>query len=148
MTWEVVRNPIQSLIPFWYSEFESLGWNSELSVLTSSPDYSGTHKAENHWWRTNELGDPWVAQQFSACLRPRVWSWRPGIKSHIRLPAWNLLLPLPVSLPLSLFLSLSLCVCLSWINKILKKYRNLIKHLLNIDLVTISNSCEKKWKLL
>ena len=33
----------------------------------------------------------------------------PGIESHIRLPEWSLLLPLPVSLPLSL--------CLSWINK-------------------------------
>ena len=32
-------------------------------------------------------GDPWVAQRFSACLWPRVWSWRPGIKSHIRLHA-------------------------------------------------------------
>ena len=28
----------------------------------------------------------------------------PGIESHVRLPAWSLLLPLPVSLPL--FLSL------------------------------------------
>ena len=28
-----------------------------------------------------------------------------GIESHVRLPAWSLLLPLPVSLPLSLYLS-------------------------------------------
>ena len=41
----------------------------------------------------------------------------PGIESHVRLPAWSLLLPLPVSLPLSLSLSLSLSLCLSWINK-------------------------------
>ena len=34
------------------------------------------------------------------------WSRVPGIKSHIRLPAWRLRLPLLVSLPLSL----SLCV--------------------------------------
>ena len=34
----------------------------------------------------------------------------PGIKSHIRVPARSLLLPLPVSLPLS--------VCLSWVNKL------------------------------
>ena len=40
-------------------------------------------------------GDPSVAQRFSACLRPR-------IKSRIGLPAWSLLLPLPVSLPLPL----------------------------------------------
>ena len=30
----------------------------------------------------------------------------PGIKSHIRLLAWGLLLPLPMSLPLSLSVSL------------------------------------------
>ena len=30
--------------------------------------------------------DPWVAQQFSACLWPRAQSWRPGIESHIGLP--------------------------------------------------------------
>ena len=35
-----------------------------------------------------------------------------GMESHIRLPAWNLLLPLPVSLPLSLSLSLSFSLCL------------------------------------
>ena len=28
----------------------------------------------------------------------------PGIESHVRFPAWSLLLPLPVSLPLSLSL--------------------------------------------
>ena len=50
-----------------------------------------------------------VAQQLSICLRPRAWSWRPRIESHIGLPAWSLLLPLPVSLPLSL--------SVSWINK-------------------------------
>ena len=38
-----------------------------------------------------------VAQQFL--------SWRPGIESHIGLPAWSLLLPLPVSLPV--------CMCVS-----------------------------------
>ena len=52
--------------------------------------------------------DPWVAQRFSACLWPRARSWSPGIESHIRLLAWSLLLPPPVSLPLSL--SPSLCV--------------------------------------
>ena len=52
-------------------------------------------------------GDPWVAQQFSACLSPRTYSWSSGIESRIRLPEWSLLLPLPVSLPLSLSLSVS-----------------------------------------
>ena len=33
----------------------------------------------------------------------------PGIESRVGLPAWSLLLPLPVSLPLSLSLSLPLC---------------------------------------
>ncbi|CAD7688075.1 unnamed protein product [Nyctereutes procyonoides] len=40
-----------------------------------------------------------MAQRFSSCLRPRVWSWSPGIKSHIGLPAWSLLLPLPCHPP-------------------------------------------------
>ena len=47
----------------------------------------------------------WVAQWLSVCL----WLWSgsrgPGIESRIRLPAWRLLLPLPVSLPLSVCLS-------------------------------------------
>ena len=49
-----------------------------------------------------------VAQQFSAAFSPGP---DPGdlIQSHIELPAWSLLLPLPVSLPLSL--------CMSLINK-------------------------------
>ena len=37
-------------------------------------------------------------------LGPGGWSWRPGIESHVGLPAWSLLLPLPVSLPLSVSL--------------------------------------------
>ena len=37
-----------------------------------------------------------------ACLRPGMWSWGPGIESRDGLPAWSLLLPLPVSLLLSL----------------------------------------------
>ena len=49
--------------------------------------------------------DPWVAQRFSAYVQPRAWSWRPRIESHIGLPAWSLLLPLPVSLPLSVCVS-------------------------------------------
>ena len=59
--------------------------------------------------------DAWVAQQLSACLRPKAWSWSPRNKSHVWLPEWNLLLPLPVSLPQSL------CVSHEWINEILKK---------------------------
>ena len=52
--------------------------------------------------------DAWMAQRLNVGLWLRAWSWSPGIKSHIGLPVWSLLLPLPVSLPLSL--------CLSWIN--------------------------------
>ena len=61
--------------------------------------------------------DAWVAQPFSSCLLPREWSCSPGIESHVGLPAWSLLLPLPVSLPLS--------VCLSWINKSKKKKKDI-----------------------
>ena len=47
-----------------------------------------------HWWFWVRFGnnrnlcnrDPWVAQRFGACLWPRAWSWRPGIKSHVGLP--------------------------------------------------------------
>ena len=49
-----------------------------------------------------------VAQQFSAAFSP---GWSPGIEYHVGLPAWSLLLLLPVSLPLTF------CLCLSWINK-------------------------------
>ena len=56
-----------------------------------------------------------MAQPFSAAFSPGR-SWRPGIKFRVRLPAWSLLIPLPVSLPFSLSLSLSL----PWINKIFK----------------------------
>ena len=55
-----------------------------------------------------KVGDPWVAQRFGACLWPRARSWVPGIESRVGLPAWSLLLPLPVSLPVSLSLSLSI----------------------------------------
>uniref|UniRef100_A0A8I3NEK9 long-chain-fatty-acid--CoA ligase n=2 Tax=Canis lupus familiaris TaxID=9615 RepID=A0A8I3NEK9_CANLF len=39
-------------------------------------------------------------QSWAALVAQR-FSWRPGIESHVGLPAWSLLLPLPVSLPLS-----------------------------------------------
>ena len=46
-------------------------------------------------------GDTGVAQWLRVCLWLRSWSpWGPGIKSHNGLPAWSLLLPLPMSLPL------------------------------------------------
>ena len=59
----------------------------------------------------NNFGDARVAQQLNVCSWLRVWSQSSRIGSCIRLPAWSLLLPLPVSLPLSL----------SWINKIFLK---------------------------
>ena len=55
------------------------------------------------------MGSP-VAQRFSATFSPGPDPGDPGIESHVRLPAWSLLLPLPVSLPPSLSLSLSLCL--------------------------------------
>ena len=38
------------------------------------------------WLRYWLLGDPWVAQRFSACLWPRAQSWRPRMESHVGLP--------------------------------------------------------------
>ena len=81
-------------------------WVNSVTPVISSPqswDHDLSRNQESDIW-----ADP-VAQQFSACLQPRAWSWRPGIKSHVGLPAWSLLPPLPVPLPLSL--------CLAWINK-------------------------------
>ena len=46
-----------------------------------------------------------MTQRLSVSLWLRTWSWRPGTESCVGLPAWSLLLPLPVSLPLSLCLS-------------------------------------------
>ena len=48
--------------------------------------------------------DAWVAQQLSVCLWLGVRSRSSGIRSHIRLSAWSLLLPLPMSLPVSVSL--------------------------------------------
>ena len=45
--------------------------------------------------------DTWVVQWLSVCLQLKAWPRGPEIKSHTGLPAWSLLLPLPVSLPLS-----------------------------------------------
>ena len=53
--------------------------------------------------RTQDWYKRWCGE---TVREPGVWSWRPWIESHIGLPAWSLLLPLPVSLPLSLSLSL------------------------------------------
>ena len=48
--------------------------------------------------KTGIARDPWVAQRFGACLWPRAPSWRPGIESHVGLPAgspmWDLILRL------------------------------------------------------
>ena len=55
-------------------------------------------------------------------LQPRARSWSPGIESHVGLPAWSLLLPLPMSLPLSL--SLSVTIINKWEKKLLD-YRNI-----------------------
>ena len=52
-------------------------------------------------WIKPFLGDPWVTQRFGACLWPRAQSWSLGMEFHVGLPAWSLLLPLPVSWPLS-----------------------------------------------
>ena len=59
------------------------------------------------------LWGAWAAQWLRVCLRLRVWSWSPTIKSHIGLSRESLPLPLPVSL--------HPYVSHEWINKILKK---------------------------
>ena len=48
--------------------------------------------------RYSGFRDAWVAQWLSVCLPLRLWSWSPGIKSHIRLCMSLFLLRLPMSL--------------------------------------------------
>ena len=50
-------------------------------------------------------GAAWEAQQFGATLGPGPDPGDLGLESHVGLPTWSLLLPLPVSLRLSLCLS-------------------------------------------
>ena len=69
---------------------------SKQPIVTQMKIKSIVQPALNNKVRT---GDPWVAQRFSSCLWPRARSWSPGIESNVRLPAWSLLLFLPVSLP-------------------------------------------------
>ena len=47
------------------------------------------------------MGYLW-AQWSGIRLRLRAQSWRPGIECRVGLPAWSLLLPLPLSVSLSL----------------------------------------------
>ena len=57
-------------------------------------------------FKTKSRATP-VAQRFSVAFSPGRVPGRRRIESHIRLPAWSLLLPLPVSLPLSLSVSMN-----------------------------------------
>ena len=51
--------------------------------------------------KTHPQGSPGGAAGWCH-LQPRTWSWRPGIEPPIGLPAWSLLLPLPLPLAVSL----------------------------------------------
>ena len=68
----------------------------------------GQGQGEKTIYQSNSKGSPW------RCLQPNAWSWRPGIESHVGLPARSLFY-------LCLCLSASLCVSHGYINKILKK---------------------------
>ena len=53
----------------------------------------GIRHMHKYFWYEHEdmylfkdVGDPWVAQQFSACLWPRVWSWRGRTRAPCREP--------------------------------------------------------------
>ena len=62
--------------------------------------------SEDEWIKKMWSWAAWVAQRFSATFSPGPDPGDPG-ESHVRLPAWSLLLPLPLSLSL----------CLSLMNK-------------------------------
>ena len=92
------------------------GWHTAKSFSVYHKNeilgYKSNAKRARYKWRKVEIltkeikkRAALVVQQFSSCLGPRVWPRGPGVESHIGLPAWSLLLPLPVSLPLSLYVS-------------------------------------------
>ena len=87
---------------------EESAWDSLSLFLCSSHlcMCMHTHSLINKYFlKRNYRGSP-SGSPVKCHLLPRVWSWRPWIQSHVRLPVWSLLLPLPVSLPfiLSVFL--------------------------------------------
>ena len=63
----------------------------------------------------NQQG-PWVPQWLSICFGSVHDPADLGLKSHIRLPEWSLIFPLPIPLPL--------CVSHEYINKIFKKEKD------------------------
>ena len=97
---------ILSTGPFWHSMFEPIPQSMCPKIWLETN--IGKNNCKSHILMigmskmNRHLGDPWVAQWFSACLPPRAWSWSPRIESCTRLPAWSLLLPLPLSLSVSL----------------------------------------------
>ena len=55
--------------------------------------------------RISDIGQPGWPSGLAPAFSPGRDPGKPGIESHVGLPAWSLLLRLPVSLPLSL------CMC-------------------------------------
>ena len=71
-----------------------------------SNNSKGKFRGEKCYFKKVVYRDPWVAQQFGACLWPRARSWRPGIESYIGLPVHGACFSLCLCLCLSLSLSL------------------------------------------
>ena len=97
----VVTTQLLKSLPLWTRD-----WAEGTRCLETS-DCDTNHHGDNGNFKN--YGSSPGGSGFWCCLRPRAWSWRPGIESHVGLHTWSLLLLLPVSLPLS--------VCFSWINK-------------------------------
>ena len=75
------------------------------------------------------MGDPWVAQWFSACLWLRARSWRPGTESHVGLPVHG------ACFSLCLCLCLSLALFVTIINKCkLKKKKEWVMEDCSLDI--------------
>ena len=86
---------------------KALGSSSNTLTYSIIPPHVPREEAKLYLsFKAQKLGIPRGAQRFSTCLWPRARSWSLGIESCVGLPAWSLLLPLPVSLPLSLSVSI------------------------------------------
>ena len=94
----------------WVNAVKTPGGKEEIPP-SYSLDRLTTWKVE---FKNLEIRGTWVAQQLSVCLHLRMWSWGPGIESHIGLLQGD-------CFSLCLWLCLSPCLMSKWIKSLKKK---------------------------